>query len=121
MMHYKGYAGKVEYDDKAKLFHGEVIGLKDVITFQGTTVGEIEAAFKESVDDYLEWCKELGEPPEKLFSGKFLLRIDPSLHQQASLEASMKGMSLNEYVTIALSQQMSANSGLRKHHRPGSR
>ena len=57
MMKYKGYIGSVEYDDTAKLFHGEVIGLKDVITFQGTTVKEIEKAFKDSVDDYISWCK----------------------------------------------------------------
>ena len=38
MMKYKGYLGYVVYDDEAKLFHGDVIGLRDVITFQGTTV-----------------------------------------------------------------------------------
>jgi predicted HicB family RNase H-like nuclease len=59
MMKYKGYIGQVAYDDKAKIFHGEVIGLKDMITFQGTTVKEIEKAFRNSVDDYLEWCKDL--------------------------------------------------------------
>ncbi len=58
MIQYKGYIGKVEYDNDARLFHGEVIGLKDVITFQGTTAKEIEAAFKDSVNDYLAWCKE---------------------------------------------------------------
>ena len=94
-MHYKGYTGKVDYDDKAKVFHGEVIGLKDVITFQGTTVDEIEIAFKESVDDYLEWCEERNESPEKPFSGRFVLRIDPSLHQHASLEAQVNYPSLN--------------------------
>ncbi|MGE3953869.1 MAG: type II toxin-antitoxin system HicB family antitoxin [Parachlamydiales bacterium] len=109
MMEYKGYTGKAEYDDKARIFHGEVIGLKDVITFQGTSVDELERAFRESVDDYLDWCRELGQSPEKPYSGKFLLRVDPSLHQQAALEAHMKGMSLNEYVTIALAQQLSKN------------
>ncbi len=64
-MKYKGYCGDVVYDDDAELFHGEVIGLKDVITFQGTTVSEIEQAFKDSVDDYLMWCQERGEEPGK--------------------------------------------------------
>ena len=64
MMKYKGYVGEVLYDDEAKLFHGEVIGLKDVITFQGTTVKELEKAFKDSIYDYLVWCKERGEKPE---------------------------------------------------------
>jgi predicted HicB family RNase H-like nuclease len=71
-MKYKGYQGHVDYDDKAKLFHGEVVGLRDVITFQGTSVDELEQAFKDSVDEYLDFCKELGRAPEKPFSGKLL-------------------------------------------------
>jgi len=58
-MKYKGYIGHIEYDDKAKIFHGEVIGLKDVITFQGSSVEELEEAFKGSVEDYLGWSKTL--------------------------------------------------------------
>jgi predicted HicB family RNase H-like nuclease len=65
MMKYKGYTGHVEYDDEAKIFHGEVLGIKDVVTFQGTTVDEIEQAFKDSVDDYLAFCMERGEEPDK--------------------------------------------------------
>ena len=66
MMKYKGYIGHVEYDDEAKLFHGDVVGLRDIITFQGKSVDELEQAFKDSVEDYLEWCKERGLEPEKL-------------------------------------------------------
>jgi predicted HicB family RNase H-like nuclease len=57
-MKYKGYLGQIVYDDETKLFHGNVIGLKDVITFQGKTVKELEQAFKNSIDDYLAWCAE---------------------------------------------------------------
>jgi predicted HicB family RNase H-like nuclease len=78
MMKYKGYTGHVEYDDEAKIFHGEVLGIKDVVTFQGTTVDEIEQAFKDSVEDYLAFCKERGEEPDRPFSGKFNLRIPPN-------------------------------------------
>jgi predicted HicB family RNase H-like nuclease len=63
-MKYKGYQGQVNYDVEAKLFHGEVIGLRDVITFQGTTVDELEQAFKDSIDEYLDFCKELGRATE---------------------------------------------------------
>ena len=74
-MKYKGYTGHVEYDDEAKIFHGEVLGIKDVVTFQGTTVDEIEQAFKDSIDDYLAFCAQRGEEPDRPFSGKFNLRI----------------------------------------------
>ncbi len=51
MMNYKGYFGKVEFDDEGGIFHGEVINIRDVITFQGETVSGLKAAFRESVDD----------------------------------------------------------------------
>lgn len=65
MMSYKGYVGRVEYDDVAGIFHGEVINLRNVITFQGTTVDELRRAFQESIDDYLESCAQRGEEPDK--------------------------------------------------------
>jgi len=58
VLKYKGYTGYVEFDDEAGIFHGEVLDLRDVITFQGKTVEEIKKAFRESIDDYLEFCKE---------------------------------------------------------------
>ncbi|HEY4831414.1 MAG TPA: type II toxin-antitoxin system HicB family antitoxin [Waddliaceae bacterium] len=102
MMKYKGYTGHVEYDDEAKIFHGEVLGIKDVVTFQGTTVDEIEQAFKGSVDDYLAFCAERLEEPDKPFSGKFNLRIPPDLHAKLSIAAQLQGESLNNYITKIL-------------------
>lgn len=87
-MEYKGYIAKVEFDDEAEIFHGEVINLRDVITFQGTSVTELQRAFQESVEDYLAFCAERGEEPEKPFSGKFSVRIDPELHRQITLQAA---------------------------------
>ena len=97
-MKYKGYIGQVVYDDKAKIFHGDVIGLHDVITFQGASVKELEQAFKDSVDDYLALCKESGEKPEKSFSGTFNLRIAPELHAKLATVAHKQEMSLNAFI-----------------------
>jgi len=101
-MKYKGYLGQVEFDDEANIFHGEVIGLKDVITFQGTTAKEIQKAFRDSIDDYLEWCKERGEEPEKTFSGKLNIRMNPNLHAHLALEAAKRSMSLNDLINEKL-------------------
>ena len=98
MMKYKGYLGEVTYDSDAKIFHGEVLGLKDVITFQGTTVVELEKAFKDSVDDYVAWCKERDEEPEKAFSGNLRIRIAPDLHAKLAQAALVKGISLNSLI-----------------------
>lgn len=104
MMEYQGYLGKVEYDDEAGLFHGEVLNTLDVITFQGTTVKGLQQAFRESVDDYLAFCKERGEEPDKPLSGQFMTRVDPELHRQISQSAGMAGMSLNAWVNEKLEQ-----------------
>ena len=102
MMTYKGYYGVVQYDDEAKIFHGEVINTRTVITFQGTTVDEIETAFRDSVDDYLDWCKERNKEPEKPFSGRFVLRLSPDLHRNLNLKARMSNTSLNSFIVQTL-------------------
>ncbi len=98
MLKYKEYSGYVEYDDEAHIFHGEVLDTKDVITFQGETVNEIEQAFRDSIDDYLEFCVERGEQPDKPFSGKFVLRMPSILHHRIYLKATESGKSLNNYI-----------------------
>jgi predicted HicB family RNase H-like nuclease len=68
-MKYKSYEGIVTFDEQAKIFHGEVMNLeKDVVTFQGTSPDELEQAFKDSIDDYLEFCKKKNHLPEKPLS-----------------------------------------------------
>jgi predicted HicB family RNase H-like nuclease len=102
MMEYKGYVGKVEFDDEAGVFHGEVLDTRDVITFQGQSVAELKTAFEESIDDYLAFCKQRGEEPNKPFSGQFVTRIPPELHRQVNLAASISGKSLNAWVAEQL-------------------
>jgi len=104
MLKYKDYTGRVEFDADAGLFHGEVIDTRDVITFQGTSVKELQQAFKDSVDDYLEFCKERGEKPEKPFSGKFVLRVPPELHHQLHLKAAESNQSLNQWLVEKLTR-----------------
>jgi predicted HicB family RNase H-like nuclease len=99
MLTYKNYVGHVEFDDQAEIFHGEVINTRDVITFQGKTVIEIKTAFIASVEDYLSFCASRNEVPDRPFSGKFNLRIDPEIHREAYIAARKAGESLNTWVT----------------------
>ncbi len=103
-MNYKGYAALVEFDESAGVFHGEVVNTRDVITFQGRSVKELERAFKDSVEDYLAFCAERGEEPDRPFSGKFVLRVSPELHRQAYAAAKRAKKSLNAWVTAALTR-----------------
>ena len=102
MLKYKGYRGHAALDEEAGLFHGEVLDTRDVITFQGTSVEELEQAFRGSVDDYLEFCRELGEEPDKPFSGRLMLRLPPDLHRSLYVQARRAGMSLNQWITDSL-------------------
>lgn len=104
MMSYKGYGGAVRFDDEAGIFHGEVTGLRDVVTFQGRTVDELKAAFQDSIDDYLEYCASRGEQPDKPFSGRFLLRVEPSLHRRLVELSSSEGESLNRWIESRLGE-----------------
>jgi predicted HicB family RNase H-like nuclease len=98
MMEYKGYLGKVEFDEQAGIFHGEIINIRDVITFQGQSVAELTKAFRDSIEDYLQFCDERGESPDKPFSGQFVTRIPPELHRQINIAATLSGKSLNAWV-----------------------
>ena len=98
MMEYKGYIGKVELDEEAGVLYGEVINVRDVITFEGTTVEEDQTAFRESVDDYLDFCAQRGESPEKPFSGKFVIRLPAELHRKVYVQAKLEDKSLNNWV-----------------------
>ena len=71
MMEYKNYMAHIEYDAEADIFHGEVINIRDVITFQGKSTDELRRALEDSVEDYLEFCKERGEEPNQPFSNFF--------------------------------------------------
>ena len=102
MFTYKGYIGKVDYDEGMNLFHGEVINTRDIITFQGKSVADLKRSLKDSVEDYLGYCKERGEEPDRPFSGKFMVRVPPEVHREAFLKAKSAGKSLNAWVTEAI-------------------
>lgn len=118
MMEYKGYVGCVTFDDDAGIFHGEVVNTRDVITFQGKSVEEIRQAFHNSVDEYIEWCKERNKTPDKPFSGKFVVRIPPALHRSIFLSAKQEGKSLNKWIedNLASSFLHSSEEQLTHHH-----
>jgi predicted HicB family RNase H-like nuclease len=108
MLKYKNYLGHVEFDGDAEIFHGEVINTRDVITFQGHTVKTLMKAFEDSIDDYLDFCEERNEEPEKPFSGRFNVRLDPELHREAYAAAKATGVSLNTWVAKAIKHEAHA-------------
>lgn len=102
-LEYKGYIGTVEFSAEDKVFFGKIHGINDVVTFEGTSVTELERSFQDGVVDYLETCKALKKAPDKVFKGSFNVRVSQELHQKTALLASKKGLNLNEIVKEALS------------------
>ena len=98
MKAYRGYTATVRFDDDALLFHGEVVGLRDVITFQARTAEDLVRAFQESVDDYLAWCAEDGVAPQKPYSGRLAFRTTPEHHRLIASAAAAQAQSINQWM-----------------------
>jgi predicted HicB family RNase H-like nuclease len=107
VLKYKGYHGSTEYSLEDDCLHGRLLGITDMITYEGNSVKEIKVAFKESVDDYLAFCKEQGKEPNKPYSGKMMFRVDPQVHAKAALAAQLKGISLNQWAEEVLREAAS--------------
>lgn len=107
-MTHNGYSARVEFDAEDRIFVGHVVGIRDIVGFHGESVSELEAAFRESVDDYLAACQKLGQAPDKPYSGRVMLRLPPELHARASAAAQVTGLSFNQWATQALDQAAQA-------------
>ena len=104
LMMYKDYIGSVHYSTEDEIFYGKIEGINDSISYEGSSVSELKAAFEEAVEDYLELCNLNGKVPEKMYKGSFNIRIRPELHKQAVQRAIIEGKSLNQYVEEAIEQ-----------------
>jgi predicted HicB family RNase H-like nuclease len=101
-MEYKGYRGVVHYSAEDRILHGRILGIDDVVSFEGADVDELEKAFHEAVDDYLTLCEKLGRMPDREYSGRIPLRIDGALHRRVAIAAHSEGSSVNSWIADAL-------------------
>src|SRR6185295_9259444 len=102
ILRHKGYSARVEFDADDRIFFGRLAGIADGVGFPADTVEGLVAAFEDAVDDYLETCARIGKKPDKPYSGKLMLRVDPSVHAKAALAAQLAGKSLNQFGEEAL-------------------
>ena len=106
-MEYKGYVGSVEFSESDGLFYGKVMGIRALISYEGTNAHELIEDFHGAVEDYLALCEADGKEPEKAYKGSFNIRIYPELHKQAAITANARGISLNSLVENALRSSLS--------------
>jgi predicted HicB family RNase H-like nuclease len=105
---YKGYAAKIEFDAEDHIFFGRIVGIRDIVTFHGATVEELETSFTEAVDHYLETCAKRGEEPNKPYSGTLTLRLSPEIHAEIAAAATVSGKSINKWAAEMLDKAVHA-------------
>jgi predicted HicB family RNase H-like nuclease len=101
-MAYRNYLARVEYDPVDKIFVGHIVGIRDIVGFHGSSVEELESAFHEAVDHYLEVCEKIGQQPQRAYSGNLTLRVPPEVHRAVAVAAEINRQSINQWATDVL-------------------
>ncbi len=109
-MQHRDYDGSVAYSAEDKMLHGRVLGIRDMISYGGTTVRQLEKNFRDAVDEYLAMCEETGKTPDTPFKGSFNVRLSQELHQRAAIFAERHKRKLNTVVNDALTDYLSRAS-----------
>lgn len=102
VLEYKGYHGSVEFSAADHCFFGKVLGIRALVSYEGTDAASIEKEFKTSVDEYLDLCELEGITPEREYSGLFQIRVSPETHRELAIKAEASGKKLNTVVAEAL-------------------
>lgn len=79
-----------------------------MVNFESTDISTVEEEFHAAVDDYLEFCKEVGKEPDKEYKGTFNIRISPDLHKRLAIVAMQNGDTLNATVEKAIVNYVTA-------------
>ncbi|MFO2466429.1 type II toxin-antitoxin system HicB family antitoxin [Pseudomonas sp. 15FMM2] len=110
---HKGYIGSIEASIEDNCLFGKLLFIRALVSYEGQTVAQLESAFREAVEDYLNTCQTLGQTPEKPCKGSFNVRVGHDLHLAAALAATRKKVTLNDLTRQALNEFL-------LHHAPDS-
>ncbi len=108
-MKYKGFIGSVHFAEEDRAFYGKVEGVNDLITFEGSTVDELEKGFKYMVDEHIKDCNKNNTPLEKSYKGNLNIRLSPELHKKVAYNATIRGLSLNQYINNAIKKEIASS------------
>ncbi len=109
IMKYKGFIGSVHYASEDRVFYGKVVGVNDLITFEGSTVNELKEGFKYMVDEHIKDCTKKNIPLQKSYKGNLNIRLSPELHKKAAYNAALRGISLNQYINDAVKEKLTSS------------
>jgi len=106
---YKGFIGSVHFAAEDRVFYGKVEGVNDLITFEGSSVDDLEKGFRFMVDEHIKDCEKNNTPIEKSYKGNLNIRLSPELHKKAAYNASIRGISLNQYINDAIKKEIASS------------
>lgn len=107
IMNYKDYSGSVEYSDADKVYYGKVLGIRSLVSYEGSGRNDLKTDFEEAVDDYFDLCARKGIEPEKPYNGIFTVSISPELHRQLAAFSDRNNQSLDVSVEKAIKKLLS--------------
>lgn len=99
---HKGYDGSVLYSAEDNLLHGNLLGIRDMVTFDGHNLKELQKNFRDAVEEYLRMCADIGKSPNVPYKGSFNVRFTPDLHRRVVRLAERKLKKLNAVVNEAI-------------------
>jgi predicted HicB family RNase H-like nuclease len=103
-MDINGYPAVISFDPEINMFRGEFIGLNGGADFYASSVDDLRKEGEISLKTFLKMCAEEGVKPRKHFSGKFNLRVPPTLHERLAAQAAAHGKSINAWIIELLSE-----------------
>lgn len=103
---YKSYCGSIEFSVDDNCLYGQILFVRDLVTYEAEQIGELKKAFEDAVDYYLDKCEKEGLTPDKPFSGSFNVRLTPEIHRSAAIEAARVGTSLNDLVKECIESRL---------------
>src|SRR5476649_2549652 len=109
VMKIDGHQAVIVFDPEIELFRGEFIGLNGGADFYAPDVAGLQREGAISLSVFLKaW--EKGIEPFKNFSGKFVLRVNPEVHEAATIAAAANGKSLNQWVSEILELSLAGDN-----------
>ena len=103
---YRDYIGSVHFNSDDEVFFGKIEGIDDLVSFEGSSVNELKKSFEEAVEDYIEICSINKKKNEKSYKGSFNVRIPSEIHKKAKRLATLKGISLNQFIQHAVEEEV---------------
>lgn len=109
-LEYKGYTSKVEYSAEDGCLIGKIEFINDLVMFDGESVSELVENFHSAVDSYLNICAEQKKSPDMPFKGSLNIRIGEDVHRKTAIQAKKAGLSINEFIKIALQEKLESKA-----------